>query len=152
MAQQGLLHLSSFLPTSLKGISLFLYPLLTISYFLPWFGVVALFPISEVGTWTWTWMEPMIGTASFVLLSFQLIRSHMQRIDLKPFGRYSEIQGAGIIWLEKSREREREAECEIAGPFSTLPPLTTLLFPFCLYSFCFSVESRRADFLAKKVN
>ena len=41
----------------------------------------------KVGTWTWQWMEPMIGTASFVLLSFQLIRSHMEKIDMKPFGR-----------------------------------------------------------------
>ena len=29
----------------------------------------------KVGAWTWTWMEPAIGTASFVLLSMQLIRS-----------------------------------------------------------------------------
>jgi hypothetical protein len=48
----------------------------------------------KVGTWTWQWMEPMIGTASFVLLSFQLIRSHMQKIDLKPFGRYLESRRA----------------------------------------------------------
>ncbi len=39
----------------------------------------------KVGTWTWTWMEPAIGTASFVLLALQLVRSHMQKIDLKPY-------------------------------------------------------------------
>ena len=30
-------------------------------------------------------MEPAIGTASFVLLALQLVRSHMQKIDLKPY-------------------------------------------------------------------
>ena len=39
----------------------------------------------KVGAWTWTWMEPAIGTASFVLLALQLVRSHMQKIDLKPY-------------------------------------------------------------------
>ena len=48
----------------------------------------------KVGTWTWSWMEPMIGTASFVLLAFQLVRSHMQKIDQKPFGRYMESRRA----------------------------------------------------------
>jgi len=41
----------------------------------------------KVGTWTWQWMEPMIGTASFVLLALQLLRSHMQRLSLKPYSR-----------------------------------------------------------------
>jgi hypothetical protein len=39
----------------------------------------------KVGAWTWTWMEPAIGTASFVLLALQLMRSHMKKIDLKPY-------------------------------------------------------------------
>jgi hypothetical protein len=67
----------------------------------------------KVGAWTWTWMEPAIGTASFVLLALQvrplaspslaapsnalqgrqcgdgagvqLVRSHMKKIDLKPY-------------------------------------------------------------------
>ena len=31
----------------------------------------------KVGAWTWEWMEPAIGTASFVLLAMQLIRSQV---------------------------------------------------------------------------
>lgn len=48
----------------------------------------------KVGTWSWSWMEPLIGTASFVLLALQLVRSHMQKIHLKPFGRYLESRRA----------------------------------------------------------
>ena len=50
--------------------------------------------VFKVGTWTWSWMEPMIGTASFVLLALQLVRSHMQKIDVKPFGSYVESRRA----------------------------------------------------------
>ena len=39
----------------------------------------------KVGSWTWEWMEPAIGTASFCLLALQLIRSQMVKIDLKPY-------------------------------------------------------------------
>jgi len=61
----------------------------------------------KVGTWTWQWMEPMIGTASFVLLSLQLVRSHMQKIDLKPFGRYLESRRADHL-SKKFPRYERE--------------------------------------------
>lgn len=107
-----------------------------------------------MGTWTWTWMEPMIGTASFVLLSFQLIRSHMQRIDLKPFGRYSKTHE--MCWAKKERKRVRNG---VGCCFS--PALErTLGFALSKSSHNFvrfihsliTVESRRADFLAKKVN
>jgi hypothetical protein len=39
----------------------------------------------KVGTWTWQWMEPIIGTWSFVLLALQLIRANGLMIDAKPF-------------------------------------------------------------------
>ena len=61
----------------------------------------------KVGTWTWQWMEPAIGTASFVLLSFQLIRSHMQKIDLKPLGSYIESRRADQL-AKKFPRYERE--------------------------------------------
>lgn len=41
--------------------------------------------INQVGTWTWTWMEPMIGTASFVLLCAQFGRQQLLKIKVKPF-------------------------------------------------------------------
>jgi len=41
--------------------------------------------INQVGTWTWSWMEPMIGTASFVLLCAQFVRAQLIRINMKTF-------------------------------------------------------------------
>jgi len=39
----------------------------------------------EVGGWSWNWMEPVLGTASFTLLAMQLMRNIMQNLDLKPY-------------------------------------------------------------------
>mmetsp|Transcript_54491 Transcript_54491/g.70034 ORF Transcript_54491/g.70034 Transcript_54491/m.70034 type:complete len:281 (-) Transcript_54491:415-1257(-) len=61
----------------------------------------------KVGTWTWGWMEPMIGTASFVLLAAQLMRSQMQKIDLKPFGRFLQSRRADYL-TRKFPRYERE--------------------------------------------
>lgn len=41
--------------------------------------------ILEVGSWTWNWMEPPLGTASFVLLAFQFIRAQMLNMNLTPY-------------------------------------------------------------------
>lgn len=41
--------------------------------------------INQVGTWTWSWMEPMIGTASFVLLCAQFVRAQLIRVNMKTF-------------------------------------------------------------------
>lgn len=37
----------------------------------------------EVGSWTWGWMEPPLGTLSFVILAFQVVRAQMENMDLK---------------------------------------------------------------------
>jgi len=42
--------------------------------------------INQVGTWTWSWMEPMIGTASFVLLCAQFIRAQATKMNMKTYG------------------------------------------------------------------
>ena len=39
----------------------------------------------ETGAWTWTWMEPVLGTASFTLLGFQFARAQMLNMRLKPY-------------------------------------------------------------------
>lgn len=44
--------------------------------------------INQVGTWTWSWMEPMIGTASFVLLCCQFSRSQIKKMNMKTFGEH----------------------------------------------------------------
>ena len=40
---------------------------------------------AAVGTWTWAWMEPIIGTASFSILCLQLFRERMLALGVKPF-------------------------------------------------------------------
>jgi hypothetical protein len=40
----------------------------------------------EVGSWTWGWMEPAIGQASFVLLVLQFARSQAVKLGIKPYG------------------------------------------------------------------
>lgn len=39
----------------------------------------------EVGSWTWNWMEPPLGTLSFMLLCLQFTRSQIQNLGLKPY-------------------------------------------------------------------
>eukprot|EP00756_Hemistasia_phaeocysticola_P002718 Hpha_TRINITY_DN11845_c0_g1::TRINITY_DN11845_c0_g1_i1::g.1837::m.1837 len=39
----------------------------------------------QVGAWTWDWMEPILGTASFVLLAAQFVRSLIKRMNTKPY-------------------------------------------------------------------
>eukprot|EP00411_Alexandrium_monilatum_P017839 CAMPEP_0175251076 /NCGR_PEP_ID=MMETSP0093-20121207/35479_1 /TAXON_ID=311494 /ORGANISM="Alexandrium monilatum, Strain CCMP3105" /LENGTH=242 /DNA_ID=CAMNT_0016545335 /DNA_START=53 /DNA_END=781 /DNA_ORIENTATION=- len=41
--------------------------------------------ILEVGSWTWNWMEPPLGTASFVLLALQFVRAQMLNMNLTPY-------------------------------------------------------------------
>ena len=52
---------------------------------LPEGGLESLDSIWKVGNWTWGWMEPYLGTASFVLLALQFTRIHMQRLHMKPY-------------------------------------------------------------------
>lgn len=40
---------------------------------------------NQVGSWTWTWMEPMIGTASFVLLCLQFGRAQSSKMKMYPY-------------------------------------------------------------------
>merc|ERR1712113_908945 len=38
---------------------------------------------NQVGTWTWSWMEPMIGVATFVLLCCQFTRAQAAKMNMK---------------------------------------------------------------------
>jgi len=42
----------------------------------------------EVGSWTWGWNEPVLGTASFVLLCMQYCRNQLINLDIKPYTHY----------------------------------------------------------------
>lgn len=39
----------------------------------------------EVGSWSWNWMEPPLGTISFFLLCMQFAREQRVNIGIKPF-------------------------------------------------------------------
>ena len=39
----------------------------------------------EIGSWTWNWMEPPLGTISFVLLAFQFSRAQIQNLGIRPY-------------------------------------------------------------------
>lgn len=40
---------------------------------------------NQVGTWTWAWMEPMIGTASFLLLCMQFGRAQGVKMQMATY-------------------------------------------------------------------
>eukprot|EP00211_Chloroparvula_japonica_P014833 CAMPEP_0119122706 /NCGR_PEP_ID=MMETSP1310-20130426/2882_1 /TAXON_ID=464262 /ORGANISM="Genus nov. species nov., Strain RCC2339" /LENGTH=250 /DNA_ID=CAMNT_0007112405 /DNA_START=40 /DNA_END=792 /DNA_ORIENTATION=+ len=52
---------------------------------LPDGGLESLDTFWKVGSWTWGWMEPYLGTASFVLLGLQFSRAQMKNINYKPY-------------------------------------------------------------------
>ena len=39
----------------------------------------------EVGSWTWSWMEPVLGQVSFLLLCFQFARNQMINLKWRPY-------------------------------------------------------------------
>jgi len=43
---------------------------------------------NQVGAWTWNWMEPMIGVASFVLLCCQFSRAQIKKMNMKTYGEH----------------------------------------------------------------
>eukprot|EP00298_Acanthocystis_sp_HF-20_P024667 c3539_g1_i1.p1 GENE.c3539_g1_i1~~c3539_g1_i1.p1 ORF type:complete len:230 (-),score=68.29 c3539_g1_i1:24-713(-) len=53
---------------------------------LPEGGAEALDNCFKVGAWTWNYMEPVLGTASFVLLALQFSRAQMLNMDIHPYG------------------------------------------------------------------
>merc|ERR1712224_161282 len=42
---------------------------------------------NQVGTWTWSWAEPMIGVASFILLCMQFARSQAVNMNMSAYTR-----------------------------------------------------------------
>mmetsp|Transcript_41833 Transcript_41833/g.100411 ORF Transcript_41833/g.100411 Transcript_41833/m.100411 type:complete len:296 (+) Transcript_41833:309-1196(+) len=51
----------------------------------------------EVGAWTWNWMEPVIGTASFVLLCLQFSREQMKNLGVQPYTVYLKERRAKML-------------------------------------------------------
>ena len=52
----------------------------------------------EVGTWTWNWMEPPLGQASFFLLCLQYSRDQMKNIGMQTYTeRVKDKRGAKLV-------------------------------------------------------
>ena len=52
----------------------------------------------EVGSWSWNWMEPPLGTISFFLLCMQFAREQRERIGVKHFTeKIKERQGDDLV-------------------------------------------------------
>lgn len=43
---------------------------------------------NQVGAWTWSWMEPMIGVATFVLLCCQFSRAQVTKLKMMTYGEH----------------------------------------------------------------
>merc|ERR1719356_593380 len=56
--------------------------------------------VLEVGAWTWNYMEPVLGTASFVLLAAQFARSQMLNLRLRPYTHSVKSRRADIVAKE----------------------------------------------------
>jgi len=78
------------------GSGLFSFPLIFSKDVAIWFNnafvttdvpdIKDLETIWEVGSWTWGWMEPALGQASFVLLVLQFARAQAIKLGIKPYG------------------------------------------------------------------
>jgi len=66
------------------------------------------FTVNQVGTWTWSWMEPMIGTASLVLLCCQFARGQARSMCMKTYGEY-------ILQWRANRLARHIDESHVAG-------------------------------------
>lgn len=60
----------------------------------------------EVGSWSWQWMEPVLGHVSFFLLSLQFARNQLLNLGLKPY----------TVWVKDFRAKR------VAGEFSKYHP------------------------------
>ena len=47
--------------------------------------------ILEIGSWSWNWMEPVLGTASFLILCAQFARNQMLNLHLRPYTNWYKI-------------------------------------------------------------
>lgn len=87
---------------------------------LPDEGLEALDTIWGVGTWTWNWMEPPLGTASFLLLGLQLARAHMQKMNWKPYTEWVLNRRADrLAGLYPQYERQIVRDFSISDPWDS---------------------------------
>lgn len=57
----------------------------------------------EIGSWTWNWMEPPLGTASFCILAAQYCKSYMVKLGIAPYRVYFEAKNNKILQKQYPR-------------------------------------------------
>eukprot|EP00747_Dinoflagellata_sp_TGD_P165047 gnl/TRDRNA2_/TRDRNA2_185832_c0_seq1.p1 gnl/TRDRNA2_/TRDRNA2_185832_c0~~gnl/TRDRNA2_/TRDRNA2_185832_c0_seq1.p1 ORF type:complete len:254 (-),score=45.15 gnl/TRDRNA2_/TRDRNA2_185832_c0_seq1:96-857(-) len=73
----------------------------------------------EVGAWTWNWMEPVLGTGSFVLLAFQFSRAQMENLGVRPYTAWVRNQRASSLVAAYPQYQTRIVrEFALAHPFA----------------------------------
>lgn len=53
--------------------------------------------IWEVSGWSWNWMEPLLGTASFTILCLQLVRAMGSDVDMLAFNERCKVYNADLL-------------------------------------------------------
>lgn len=66
----------------------------------------------EVGSWAWDWMEPMMGTFSFVLLSLQFAKAQMKHLGIGP---YTQWVMSGRV--KRLQERFPQYNCRLLSEY-----------------------------------
>lgn len=60
----------------------------------------------EVGLWSWGWMEPPLGQASFLLLCLQYSRAQLDNMNIKPY----------TAWIKDARASRLSSEYNKYNP------------------------------------
>lgn len=80
---------------------------------------------NQVGTWTWNWMEPMIGTAMFLILCCQFTRSQALSMNMPSYN-------ANILSWRANRVAARFPQYNrstVRAWARHMPPVKTTFFP-----------------------
>ena len=51
----------------------------------------------EIGSWSWAWMEPVLGQISFLLLTLQFARSQLLNLGIRPYGGFVKRKRAQML-------------------------------------------------------
>lgn len=81
--------------------------------------------VLQVGAWTWSWMEPLIGTASFVLLCCQFSRAQLRKMNMKGYTEHILQYRADRL----SQKFPRYDKTIVSGWAQNLPPCNLSFFP-----------------------
>jgi len=80
---------------------------------------------NQVGMWTWNWMEPLIGTASFVLLCCQFGRAQLIKMNMTTWG--DAVMQQRALRLSKAYPRYNGAIVEAWAQY--MPKVKPNMFP-----------------------